>query len=130
MVKLRLTRRGRKKHPIYDIIATDSRKRRDGTNLEKLGQYNPMPSPSLITINKERALHWLRIGAQPTDVVRALLSSQGIMLELHLGRKGKTEEEIAVALDKHKATVVTRLVRAAAKKERKKNAPATPKTEE
>lgn len=80
MVKLRLRRRGRKKHPIYDIAAMDSRKSRNGEFLERIGQYNPMTNPASIILDRERALYWLRTGAQPTDIVRRLMSVKGVML--------------------------------------------------
>ena len=120
MVKLRLRRRGRKKHPIYDIAAMDSRKSRNGEFLERIGQYNPMTSPASIILDRERALYWLRTGAQPTDIVRRLMSVKGVMLELHLGHKGKTAEEVQSALEKHEATVKTRLARREAKRAEKK----------
>ncbi len=124
MVKLRLRRRGRKKQPIYDIAAMDSRKSRNGEFLEKFGQYNPMTNPATITMDRARALHWLRNGAQPTSIVRRLLSLQGITLELHMERKGKTADEISTSLEKHAATVQARLVRRKAKNEEKKRAAA------
>lgn len=119
MVKLRLRRRGRKKRPVYDIVAMDSRKRRDGEHLEVVGQYNPVIQPSGIIINIERALYWLKVGAQPTDTVRHLLSVQGIMLQLHLERKGKTQVEIDTAIAQHKTTVSQRLQRISTKKSQK-----------
>lgn len=119
MVKLRLRRRGRKKRPVYDIVAMDSRKRRDGEHLEVVGQYNPVTQPSSIIINNERALYWLKTGAQPTDTVRHLLSTQGILLQLHLERKGKTPVEIETALVQHKTTVTQRLQRISTKKSQK-----------
>lgn len=120
MVKLRLRRRGRKKHPIYDIAAMSSRKSRDGEFLEKLGQYNPMPHVAAITLDRERVLYWLRTGAQPTDIVRRLLNIEGVLLELHLERKGKSAAEIAEAVEKHAATVKARLARREAKRAEKK----------
>ncbi len=123
MVKLRLRRRGRKKAPIYDIVATDSRKARDGAYLEKLGQYNPMTTPSSISVDGDRAIHWLNTGAQPSDVVRKLLSYQGVMLKKFLMEKGKSEAEIAEELAKHEATVAARLQRKAQKKQAAKAEP-------
>ncbi len=124
MVKLRLRRRGRKKQPIYDIAAMDSRKSRNGEFLEKFGQYNPMTNPATISMDRERALYWLRTGAQPTNIVRRLLSLQGVTLELHMERKGKNADEIKASLEKHEATVQARLVRRTAKREEKKRAAA------
>jgi small subunit ribosomal protein S16 len=88
MVKLRLARQGRKKLPIYKIVATDSRSRRDGRFLESLGQYRPSNEPGQkVLINEDRALYWLGVGAQPTDTVRSLLSGEGILLRWHLDKK-------------------------------------------
>lgn len=120
MVKLRLRRRGRKKRPFYEIVATDSRKSRDGEFLERIGRYNPMTKPSEISVDKDRALHWLKNGAQPTSMVRHILSVEGVMLNLHLERKGKSAEEIAEALERHASTVQARLDRMASKAATKK----------
>lgn len=78
MVKIRLTRIGAKKRPFYRVIVTDSRNRRDGTFLEVLGTYDPLPNPSEIKIDAERAKYWLGQGAQPTDTAKKLLSIVGV----------------------------------------------------
>jgi len=82
-VKLRLTRMGAKKAPVYRIVAADSRAPRDGRFIEIVGQYVPTSTPAEITINEELALKWLRNGAQPSDTVRSLLSKKGIMKKFH-----------------------------------------------
>ncbi len=88
MVKLRLARQGRKKVPIYKIVATDSRSRRDGRYLESLGQYRPSNEPGQkVQIKEDRAMYWLGVGAQPSDTVRSLLSGEGILLKWHLEKK-------------------------------------------
>lgn len=93
---------GRKKRPVYDIVATDSRMPRDGRFVEKVGQYNPLVDGNTVTILKrDRVMHWLRTGAQPTDTVRNLLSQEGLLLQLHMERKGKPETEIAQAVEAH-----------------------------
>ena len=74
--KIRLTRLGKKKQPTYRVVVMDSRKPRDGKYIEQLGIYDPRQQPSLIKIDNERALHWLRTGAQPTE--RAQKLSDGI----------------------------------------------------
>lgn len=94
---------GRSKRPLYGIVAADSRSRRDGRFIEDLGRYNPIPEPAEITINEDRLMHWLREGAQPTDTVRAILSSRGLMLRMHLERKGKEAEEIETTIADWKA---------------------------
>jgi len=100
VVKIRLQRIGRKKLPVYRIVAADSRAPRDGRFIEALGQYAPLSNPVRIDINAERALYWLSVGAQPTDTARSLLGKRGIMLHFHLLKKGKSEEDIRSELEK------------------------------
>ncbi|RMH65811.1 MAG: 30S ribosomal protein S16 [Bacteroidetes bacterium] len=102
-VKLRLRRMGRKKRPIYSVVATDARHPRDGRFIEDLGRYRPLDEPAQVSLNEERVLYWLKQGAQPTDTVRSLLRRYGLMLALHLERKGKSAEEIAEAVEAHRA---------------------------
>ncbi len=78
-VKMRLTRMGAKKKPIYRIVATDSRRPRDGQYIELVGTYNPLTSPATVKVNEEVALKWLKNGAEPTDTVRNLLTQTGVM---------------------------------------------------
>jgi small subunit ribosomal protein S16 len=99
-VKIRLARRGRKKQAIYDIVAADARSPRDGKFIEKLGQYNPNSTPAGITLQDERALYWLMVGAEPTDTVRKILSVKGVMFRKHLQvgvNKGSITQETADA---------------------------------
>jgi small subunit ribosomal protein S16 len=77
-VRLRLTRVGGKKNPIWRVVAADQRSPRDGRFIEVLGQYNAQTSPSTITIDEDRVKAWLDKGAQPSDQVRKLLRTQGI----------------------------------------------------
>jgi small subunit ribosomal protein S16 len=78
-VKIRLRRMGTKQTPFYRLVVADSRTARDGRFLESLGTYDPLKRPSAITVDAEKALHWLQRGAQPTDTVRQLLSKAGVM---------------------------------------------------
>lgn len=78
-VKIRLTRMGAKKRPTYRIVATDSRRPRDGQYLELIGTYNPLTEPKTVNIKEEVAMKWLNNGAIPTDTVRNLFSEAGIM---------------------------------------------------
>lgn len=94
---------GRKKRPIYAIVAADERSPRDGRFIEDLGRYRPLDEPMTVTMDTDRVMYWLQHGAQPTDTVRSLLSKEGTMLALHLMRKGKSEEEIQQAVDAHRA---------------------------
>ena len=77
-VRLRLTRIGGKKNPIWRVVVADQRSPRDGRIIETVGQYNAQTEPSTIKIDEERARHWLSRGAQPTAQVRKLLKIQGI----------------------------------------------------
>ena len=77
-VKLRLTRVGSKKNPIYRVVAADSRSPRDGKFIEIIGRYNPQSEPSLIEIDEDKARSWLQKGAQPTEPVSRLLKAKGI----------------------------------------------------
>lgn len=79
MVKLRLTRMGAKKAPFYRIVATDSRKARDGQYIEQIGIYNPVSDPKVVQIDAEVAKKWLAQGAQPTETVRSLFRANGII---------------------------------------------------
>lgn len=94
MVKLRLKRVGRKKAPIYKIVAADSRAPRDGRFIEAVGTYNPSHNPATVDIVEERVFHWLKNGATPTNTVKNLLSRKGMMLKLHLSKKGADETKI------------------------------------
>ncbi len=77
-VKLRLTRVGSKKNPIYRVVAADSRSPRDGRFLEIVGRYNPQTEPSLIELDDEKVKSWLDKGAQPTEAVARLIKVKGI----------------------------------------------------
>src|SRR5881398_1958070 len=78
-VKIRLKRVGKKKAPSYRIVVADSRSPRDGRIIENIGWYNPRVEPSAININEEKALNWLKNGAQPTDSVNILLKRTGVL---------------------------------------------------
>jgi small subunit ribosomal protein S16 len=77
-VRIRLTRVGSTKNPVYRIVVVDSRARRDGRAIETIGQYNPQLNPSLIEIDADKAKKWLGEGAQPSRTVKKLLSIKGI----------------------------------------------------
>lgn len=76
--RIRLRRLGAKKRPFYRVVVADQRAPRDGRFIENIGKYHPLEEPSLIEIDEERALHWLRVGAQPSDQVRNLMVKTGI----------------------------------------------------
>ncbi len=93
--KIRLQRHGRKNYAFYPIVIADSRAPRDGKFIERIGSYNPNTNPATITLNFERALYWLNVGAQPTDTVRSILSKEGVLMMKHLQggvKKGAFDE--------------------------------------
>ncbi len=97
-VKIRLQRHGKKGKPFYWIVAADSRVKRDGKFLEKLGTYNPNTNPATIDLDIDGSVKWLHNGAQPTDTARAILSYKGVLLKKHLQggvKKGALTEEQA-----------------------------------
>ncbi len=83
-VKIRLQRHGKKGKPFFHIVVADSRSRRDGRFIEKLGIYNPVTNPATIELDVDKAVNWLNNGAQPTDTARAILSYKGALLKKHL----------------------------------------------
>ncbi len=95
-VRIRLQRHGKKGKPFYWVVAADSRSKRDGKFLEKLGIYNPNTNPATVEIDVDSAVKWLQNGAQPTDTARTLLSRKGALLKHHLVKgvaKGALTEE-------------------------------------
>ncbi len=92
-VRIRLQRHGRKKRPFYKLVAADARAQRDGAFLEHLGHYNPLTEPADILIDTEKALKWLRNGAQPSDTAKRLLSKQGIWKKFTYEKLGKPLNE-------------------------------------
>ena len=79
MVKIRLKRMGMKKKPFYRVVVADERAPRDGRFIDEIGYYDPMKKPSLINIDKDKALDWMQKGAQPTDSARSLLKRAGVL---------------------------------------------------
>jgi small subunit ribosomal protein S16 len=103
-VKIRLQRHGKKGAAFYHIVIADGRAPRNGKFIEKIGTYNPNTNPASIELNQDKALTWLKNGAQPTDTTRAILSYKGILYKLHLDKgvvKGAlTAEQADVKLAK------------------------------
>ena len=85
-VKIRLQRHGSKKRPFYFIVVADARAPRDGKFIQKIGTYNPLTHPATVLIDRQKALDWLSNGAQPTDTVRKILSTKGVLYLKHLLR--------------------------------------------
>lgn len=94
MVRIRLRRVGRKKQPSYRVVVTDSRSPRDGRYIEIIGFYNPRTEPATMTLKEERALHWLNVGAQPSDAVRRIMEKLGTLARLERLNKGEALEAL------------------------------------
>ena len=98
-VKLRLKRMGKKRQPIYKVVAADVRSPRDGKYIEAIGTYNPKTEPATLEIKEDRALYWLDCGAQPTQTVKNLLSNEGILLKKELIKEGLSQDAISAKLE-------------------------------
>lgn len=88
MLRIRLSRTGKKRQPSYRVVVAEKEAKRDGRVVERIGHYNPLANPSEFQIDEARALHWLSVGAQPSDAVRILLNRQGTfdrLTRLHAG---------------------------------------------
>jgi small subunit ribosomal protein S16 len=86
-VRIRLKRMGAKKAPFYRLVVADSRSPRDGRFIEEIGYYNPITEPATINIDEEKALDWLKKGAQPSDTAKSLLRKSGIMQKFNAQKK-------------------------------------------
>ena len=93
-VKLRLRRMGKKKQPIYKMVAADSRSPRNGKFLEAVGFYNPLTNPHTLELKEDRVMYWLNVGAEPTHTVKSLLRQKGLTLKKELLSKGLDEEKV------------------------------------
>jgi small subunit ribosomal protein S16 len=113
MLRIRLLRVGLAKQPSYRIVVTDSRKARDGKAVEVVGFYNPRTRPEQIELKEERVLHWLNVGAQPSEAVEGMLKKTGTLDRLGRLRQGETLEKLVEE----------------AKEAMAKIAPSTPKTQ-
>ena len=130
MVKIRMRREGKKQHPIYKLVATDSRSPRDGGYLEALGQYDPHTNPITLVLKEPRIEYWLKQGAQPTDTVRSLLRRNGFWLHWTLTRQGKDEATVNSVMERWQMLQADKLKhetdRKARRSERKKKEAAPP----
>lgn len=114
-------RGGRKKKPVYRIVAADSRRSRDGRFLERLGTYNPLlENAQQVTLKEDRVMHWLEKGAQPTDTTRNIFSAHGLMLKLDLLKRGTSEESIEELVNKFKEEKAASFAKKAGKVENAK----------
>jgi len=129
-VKLRLRRMGKKKQPVYKVVAADSRSPRDGRFLEAVGVYNPLTKPHTVDLKEERVFYWLDKGAQPTDTVKSLLKQKGITLKRELMRKGLNEEQINSEMENWQKLREAKTAAKTSKKKLKKSAASEQKSEE
>ncbi len=139
-VRIRLQRRGRKRHAIYSIVAADGRAPRDGKFIEKIGVYNPNTNPATVDLKFDRAMYWLQVGAQPSDTCNNILKREGVLYKKHLLRGQKkgaltaeqVEEKFAEwkALREAKVSDTKNKVRDVAKKEEDKKSEAEIKVNE
>jgi len=94
MVRIRLRRVGRKKQPSYRVVVANSRDARDGRYIEVIGFYNPRTEPATMTLDEERALYWLSVGAQPSEAVQRMLNKLGTAERFQRMRQGETAETL------------------------------------
>lgn len=118
-VRLRLRRIGKKKMPMYQIVAADSRAARNGRFIEVVGRYEPRHEPLMIETKEARVFHWLKNGARPTDTVRTLLQRNGLWMKWDLTRRGKDAATIATVMEKWQLAQAERAQRDAARKARR-----------
>jgi small subunit ribosomal protein S16 len=120
LVKLRLKRAGKKKKPVYKIVAADARSPRDGRFIEEIGYYDPNFDPIKLSVKYTRVQYWIKNGAKPTLTVYNLLKNDGIIYKMHLEKKSKTPDEIEYEMEKFRATRKDKLAKAKDKKEKLK----------
>ena len=97
MIRIRLTRVGKKGHPSYRIVVAEVTAPRDGSYLEWIGNYDPMTNPPAVTLKEDRAAHWLSMGALPTDAVSRILADRGLMERAHTFKTRRMGEAAAQA---------------------------------
>jgi small subunit ribosomal protein S16 len=120
VVKLRLRRAGKKKQPVYKIVAAHSQAARNGKYIEAIGQYDPLLNPIKLSVNEVRLFAWLKNGAQPSQTLRSLLQRQGLWMKWGLMRKGADEPTIAAEMEKWQSLQAEKFQREEAKKARRK----------
>ncbi|MCR9172723.1 MAG: 30S ribosomal protein S16 [bacterium] len=126
--RIRLQRHGKKGKPFYHIVSADSRAKRDGRFIEKLGTYNPNTNPATIDLDFDRALHWVGTGAEMSDTARAILSYKGVLYKNHLIKgvakgaltEAQVEERFAKWLEEKEAKVTAKSDKATKDAEKEK----------
>ena len=94
MLRIRLSRTGKKRQPSYRVVVAEKESKRDGRVVERIGHYNPLTNPAEFKIDEDRALYWLSVGAQPSDAVRVLLNKQGTLDRLTRLHAGEAREAL------------------------------------
>jgi small subunit ribosomal protein S16 len=120
---------GKKKQPVYKVVAADSRSPRDGKFLEDVGLYNPLTKPHTVDLKEDRVYYWLDKGAQPTDTVKSLLKQKGITLKRELKRKGFNEEQINSEMENWQKIREAKAASKSSKKKSKKSEKSEKKSE-
>jgi small subunit ribosomal protein S16 len=120
---------GKKKQPVYKVVAADSRSPRDGKFLEDVGLYNPLTKPHTVDLKEDRVYYWLDKGAQPTDTVKSLLKQKGITLKRELKRKGLNEEQINSEMENWQKIREAKAASKSSKKKSKKSEKSEKKSE-
>lgn len=123
---IRLTRMGRKKRPFYRMVVVDSRDRRDGDYIESLGTYNPVPAAYELSLDSDRAVHWLEKGAVLSSTARSLLKREGVLYRWHLQKSGtdaaKIDEMVEEFRARHQARDEKTVAEARAQEEKQRQA--------
>ena len=120
---------GRKKRPFYRIVAIDSKKRRDGLEIERLGWYNPLPGDLTCDIKEDRVLYWMKNGAITSDSVKGIFRRQGLSYKWYLMEQGFKGLELDKLLEEWESREKSRIERSKSKKIRKKELSAAPAEE-
>lgn len=121
---------GKKKAPLYKIVAADSRSPRDGRFIESVGNYNPHAEPAQVVLKEERVIHWLTKGAKPTETVRNLLRREGLIMKMRLLKSKASEEKVSEKMQQFIDDKANKLERAKARKLRQKENKAQKKKSE
>ena len=119
-VRIRLKKLGRKKRPFYRVVAIDSRFKRDGREIERLGWYDPVQDNNSCNLNEERVLYWLDQGAKPSDTVQGLFRRNGLSYKWHLSKQGVKDSDIEKLLEEWKEREKNRIELKKDKKIKKK----------
>ena len=129
-VRIRLKKLGRKKRPFYRVVAIDSRFKRDGREIERLGWYDPVQDNNSCNLNEDRILYWLKQGAKPSDTVQGLFRKNGLSYKWHLSKQGVKDADIDKLLEEWKEREKNRTELKKDKKIKKKELAANADTSE